>query len=423
MKILLKSVKLVDKGHPANGEVIDILINKGKIEQVGREIAQIKDAKVIQDKGLCVSQGWIDLHANLQDPGFEHKEDLQSGLKAAAKGGFTKVCVSALTDPVRDSKDQIHYLIKQHAQSAVELLPYASLTKQAEGSQLSEFYDLSVAGAVGFSDDSRPIRNANVLKNALLYSRSMDALVVNFPYQNDLSPEGVMNEGVQSTHLGLKGIPKLAEELMVQRDLYLQDYCQGRLHFSNLSSSKSIEMVANAKKQGATVSCDVASYQLLLNDESLMSYDTRYKTLPPLRDQKEIQKIIKFIQRGKIDALTSDHLPQDIDSKMKEFDLASFGVINLQTAVPAALTALNEVVELEQTIELFTDGPARVLGIELPGIAEGETANLTLFNPDKEFVFTKEEVQSKSMNSPFFKTKLRGAVFGIIQGKNMELAK
>jgi dihydroorotase len=422
MKVLLKSVKIVDKHHPSNGKTIDILIKGGKIEKIGKGLKADNSTKLIEEKGLCASKGWIDMQANLQDPGFEHKEDIQSGLRAAAAGGFTKVCVSALSEPVRDAKDQIQYLIKQSAQSPVELLPYASLSKQAKGDELSEFYDLKQAGAIGFSDDRRSVRNPNLLKNALLYSKSMDALVMNFPYQEDLSPKGVVNEGEQSTLLGLKGIPKLAEELMVKRDLYLQEYCGGRLHFSTLSSAKSIEMIADSKKQGASVSCDVASYQLLLSDKELDSYDTRYKTLPPLRSTQEIKAIIKMIKQGKIDALSSNHLPEDIDSKKKEFDLASFGVINLQTAVSAAITALDKQIEVEDVIALFTDGPARILGIDLPAIAEGETANLTLFDPEKEFTFTKEMVQSKSQNSPFFNRKLKGAVYGVIQGKQIRLA-
>jgi len=422
MKVLLKSVRIVDKNHPSNGKLVDILINGGKIEKLAKQIKATGGENLIKEKGLCVSRGWIDLLANFQDPGFEHKEDIQSGLKAAAAGGFTRVCVSPITEAVRDAKDQIHYLIKQSSASAVELLPYASLSKKAEGEDLSEFYDLKSAGAVAFTDDRRSIKNPNLLKNALLYSRSMDALVINFPYQTDLSPDGVVNEGEQSTKLGLKGIPTLAEELMVRRDLYLQEYCGGKLHFSTLSSEKSIEMVAAAKKKGVSVSCDLPSYQLLLSDEELSTYDTRFKTMPPLRSKKEIKEVIKAIKAGKVDALSSNHLPEDIDSKKKEFDLASFGVINLQTAVPAAITALAEHLSIDSIIALFTSGPARILGIQLPEIKEGEQANLTLFKADEEFTFGKEQVLSKSKNSPFFNRTLKGKVFGIIHGKQIELS-
>lgn len=422
MKVLLKSVRIVDASSSLNGKSPDILISNGKIEKISNSIKAEKGIKTIEEKGLCVSKGWIDLLANFQDPGYEQKEDIKSGLRAAAAGGFTRVCLSPLTNPIRDSKGQINYLFESASGSAVELLPYASLSKAAEGNELSEFSDLQQAGAVAFSDDRRPIRNPNLLKNALLYSRSSDALVMNFPYQQDISPNGVVNEGENSTLLGLKGIPKLAEELMVKRDLYLQEYTAGKLHFSTLSSAKSIDMVAQAKKAGQTVSCDLASYQILLDDGELTSYDTRFKSLPPLRSKKEVKAIIKRIKDGKVDALCSNHWPEDIDQKKKEFDLAEFGMINLQTAVPAAITALEKELKLEEIIALFTEGPAAILGIGSPQIKEGELANLSLFKVDEEFEFSKDQVRSKSTNSPFFKRKLKGVVFGIIHQNKLELA-
>jgi len=418
MKILLKAVTLVDQNHSKNGKSVDILINNGTIEKIGSNIKNTTNAKEVEKKGLCVSRGWIDLLANFQDPGFEQKEDIESALNAAANGGFTTVCVSALTHPVRDSKAQIDYLNKSSTNSPVKTLPYASLSKNAEGEEISEYYDLSKAGAIGFNDDRRSIKNPNLLKNALLYSRSMDALVVNFPYQSDISPKGVMNEGEESTHLGLKGIPKLSEELMVQRDLYLLEYTGGRLHHSTLSSAKSIEMIAAAKKKGLNISCDLASYQLLLTDEEIRGYDTRFKSLPPLREKQEVKNLISRVKKGDVDALCSNHMPEDLDAKKKEFDLAEFGMINLQTAVPAAITALEKHMSIDQIISLFTDGPSEVLKLDRSGIKEGQKADLTLFDPNEEFEFSKEMVVSKSKNSPFFGKTLKGKVYGIInQGK------
>lgn len=414
MNLLLKSVRIVEKGNPLNGKTLDLWLKNGKIEAIGSKLKADAKSKVIELKGLCVSKGWIDLLANFQDPGYEQKEDLQTASLAALKGGFTRVAVSPLTDPIRDSKGQVDYLLEALEKSPLEALPYASLSKKAEGKELSEFYDLKTAGAIGFTDDRKSIKNPNLLKNALLYSKSMDALVINFPYQKDISPSGVVNEGETSTSLGLKGIPKLAEELMVQRDLYLQEYSGGKLHFSTLSSSKSIDLINTAKKEGAKVSCDLASYQLLLSDEELLSYDTRFKTLPPLRSKAEIKELIKRVKKGQVDALCSNHIPEDLDAKMKEFDLADFGVINLQTAVPAAITALAKEMELEEIIELFTSGPEKILNLKTDPIQEGSSANLTLFLPEEEFTFTKEMVVSKSQNSPFFGKKLKGKVYGVI---------
>lgn len=421
MKILLKSVVLVDHEHPKNGETLDILINKGKIEAIAANIKNDGSAKEIKKKGLHISKGWIDLQANFQDPGFEHKETIKTALQAAAAGGFTTVCVSPQTFPVRDSKGQIDYLKEGSAISTVSVLPYGALSKNNEGLELSEFYDLSSAGAIGFTDDRRSVRNPNLLKNALLYSKSMDALVINFPYQSDISPNGVMNEGVVSTSLGLKGIPALAEELMVQRDLYILEYTGGKLHLNTLSSSRSIDLVSTAKKKALQVSCDVASYQLLLSDEELTGYDSRFKTIPPLRSTKEIKELIKRVKRGDVDALCSNHIPEDLDEKKKEFDLASFGVINLQTAVSAAISALESEMKIEEIIKLFTNGPARILGIKPSKIAEGEIANLTLFDPSEEYEFTKQMVLSKSRNSPFFKKKLKGKVYGIFNKGKAEV--
>lgn len=421
MKILLKSVILVDSSHPQNGKKLDILIKNGKIAELGKDLKADSSTKIVEREGLHISKGWIDMLANFQDPGYEQKEDIKSGLRAAAAGGFTRVGISPLTFPIRDSKSQIDYLLESAEKSAVEPLPYASLSKGAKGEELAEFYDLSNAGAIAFYDDRNPVRNPNLLKNALLYSKSMDALVVNFPYQADISPSGVMNEGESSTNLGLKGIPQLAEELMVQRDLYLQEYTGGRLHFSTLSSAKSIDMLDQAKQAGTAVSCDLASYTILLDDSELDSYDSRFKTLPPLRSKKEIKEIIKRIKKGKVDALCSNHTPEDIDAKMKEFDLAEYGIINLQTAVPAAITALEKEIDLDKIIELFTDGPAKILKLKQDQIKEGENANLTLFLPNEYFEFNKEDVLSKSQNSPFFKRSLKGKVFGIINRNKMEL--
>ncbi len=419
MKILLKSVTLVDKGHAMNGKKVDVLINKGLIDKIGSNIKADSSTKEINKKGLHISKGWIDLLANFQDPGYEQKEDIKSGLKASAAGGFTKVCVSPLTYPCRDSKGQIDYLKEASSNNIVDALPYGALSKNAEGKELSEFSDLSQAGAIGFTDDRKSIKNPNLLKNALLYSQSMDALVINYPYQSDISPKGVMNEGEMSTNLGLKGIPKLAEELMVQRDLYLLEYTGGRFHLSTLSSAKSVDLVSTAKKKGLKVSCDLASYQLLLSEEELNGYDTRYKTLPPLRSKPEIKELIKKIKKGEVDALCSNHLPEDLDAKKKEFDLANFGAINSQTAVSAAITALEKELKIEEIIELFTNGPSSILGISQAEIKEGSKAELTLFDPNEEYEFSKEMVISKSENSPFFKKKLKGKVYGIInKGKS-----
>lgn len=413
MKLLLKQAKIIDSGSPLNHKVKDILIENGKIIAIDSNI-DAENAKLIQLENMHLSRGWVDLHVNIQDPGYEHKEDFDSGRKAAAAGGFTRIGLSPLSDPVRDSKAQIEYVINQNKNALVQLIPYGSISKNAEGNELAELHDMAQAGAKAFFDGKRSIKNPNLLMRALDYCRSFEGLVMNFAYNDDLSPEGVMNEGIISTALGLKGIPEIAEEIMLNRDFYLTNYTAGRIHFATVSSAASIQLIAEAKKKGARISCDVSTAHLLLKDEDLESFDSRLKTLPPFRNKQSVEGLIKGIKKGTVDALSSDHWPQDIESKKKEFDHAAFGIINLQTAFASANTALSDHIPLDQLIDLFTKGPEDILNLESTPIQEGSQANLTLFNPDKAFIFEKKDVLSKSKNSPFFGLKLKGSVYGTI---------
>tara|TARA_B110000503_G_scaffold143249_1_gene243511 strand:+ start:249 stop:1511 length:1263 start_codon:yes stop_codon:yes gene_type:complete len=419
MDVLIKQATIVSEGSPYHLKVKDILIQKGKIVKIDKLISA-NGIKEIEAEGLHVSVGWIDLQANIQDPGFEHKEDINSASNAAAAGGFTKIVVSPLSDPVRDSKSQLEYL-KKYTSQAVELLPLGTLSKGANGKELAELYDLKEAGVVGFSDGKKSVKNPNVLNRALLYTQAFDGVVFNFPHTDEVAYQGVMNEGETSTHLGLKGIPELAESLMVARDLNILEYTGGKLHFNCISTSKSIELISKAKKDGMQVTCDLSSYNLLLDETELEEFDTRFKTLPPLRSKGTIKALIKGIKNGTIDAICSDHSPEDVEEKMKEFDHAAFGIINLQTSFAAANSALKKTFTISEIIPLFTSGPAKALGLNLGLIEEGEKAELTLFLPEEEFTFTKEMVLSKSKNSPFFNRKLHGKVVGIINGSKVVL--
>jgi len=419
MDVLIKQATIVSEGSPHHLQVMDILIQKGQIIKIDQRITA-EGVKEIEEDGLYVSSGWIDLLTNIQDPGFEHKEDIESASKASAAGGFTKLVVSPLSDPVRDSKSQLQYLKKQSS-PAVDILPLGALSKGANGKELAELYDLKEAGAVGFSDGKRSVKNPNVLNRALLYTQAFDGIVFNFPHTDEVAFQGVMNEGEISTNLGLKGIPELAESLMVARDLNVLDYTGGKLHFNCISTSKSLELIAKAKKDGLHVTCDVASYNLLLDDTELNDFDTRFKTLPPLRSKNTIKALINGIKNGTIDAISSDHTPEDVEEKMKEFDHAAFGIINLQTSFAVANSVLKRSFSIDQIIPLFTSGPARVLGQSIKKIEAGEKADLTLFQPSKEFIFTKEKVLSKSKNSPFFNKKLIGTIVGIVNGGKVVL--
>tara|TARA_B110000046_G_scaffold57595_2_gene64446 strand:+ start:126468 stop:127730 length:1263 start_codon:yes stop_codon:yes gene_type:complete len=419
MGVLIKKATIVSEGSSQHLRVKDILIQKGKIVKIDNLISA-NGTKEIEAEGLHVSLGWIDLQANIQDPGFEHKEDITTASNAAAAGGFTKIVVSPLSEPVRDSKSQLEYL-KNYSTHAVEILPLGAISKGAKGKELAELYDLKEAGAIGFSDGKNPVKNPNVLNRALLYTQAFDGVVFNFPHTDEVAYQGVMNEGETSIHLGLKGIPELAESLMVARDLNILEYTRGKLHFNCISASKSLELISKAKKEEMQVTCDLASYNLLLDETELSEFDTRFKTIPPLRSKGTIKTLIKGIKNGTIDAICSDHTPEDVDEKMKEFDHSAFGIINLQTSFSVANSALKNAMPISEIIPLFTSGPAKVLGLNLSEIEEGEKAELTLFQPEEEFIYTKEMVLSKAKNSPFFNRKLSGKVVGIINGSKVVL--
>ena len=421
MNLLIKSAFIIDPRSDFHKQRMDLLIKDGKIEEIAPTLSVSDEIEVFEVPNLHLSNGWIDLHANFQDPGYEHKEDLESGIQAAASGGFTRVCLTSETDPVRDSKSGIEYTLNRAKNSIVELLPYGSLSKQGAGKELAELFDLKQAGACAFFDGKKPIKNPKLLHHALLYCQAFDGLVMNFPFSADLAENGVMNEGEVSTQTGLKGIPELTEELMVTRDLYLLEHCKGKLHFATVSGGKSMELIKAAKAKGLQVSCDVSATHLLLNDSNLEGFDSRFKMLPPLRSEESRQKLIEGLKDGTIVAICSDHLPEDIESKKREFDHASFGIINIQTAFAAARMATKEDLSLEALIEFFTEGPSQVLGIESGTIQKGKQANLTLFDPDQEFAFEKQDVISKSLNSPFFGKKLMGKVFGVINKGKVQL--
>ena len=419
MDVFIKQATIISEGSVHHLKVKDILIKKGKIAEIDDSI-DAKGVQEIKEEGLYVSSGWIDMQANIQDPGYEHKEDIQTASAAAAAGGFTKLVVSAISNPVRDSKSPLEYL-KKNAQPNVELLPLGAVTKGAEGKELAELFDLKEAGAVGFSDGKRSIKNPNVLNRALLYTQAFDGVVFNFPHTEEVAYQGVMNEGETSTNLGLKGIPELAESLMVARDLSILEYTSGALHFNSISTVKALEFIAKAKKEGMQVTCDVASYNLLLNDTEVNEFDTRFKTTPPFRSKETIKALIKGVKNGTVDAISSDHTPEDIEEKKKEFNHAAFGIINLQTSFAAANTALRKTLPIEQIISHFTNKPAAILGLNPTSIEVGEKADLTLFQPNAEYIFRKEMVVSKSKNSPFFNRNLTGKVVGTIASGKLTL--
>lgn len=395
---------------------MDLLIENGIITSIKSKIVSQKNVKVIEAKNLHLSAGWMDMQVNFCDPGYEHKEDLNSGIRAAIAGGFTGVALVSSTNPPIHSKGDVQYIKNKTRQSIVDVYPIGTVSFRQEGKDISEMYDMQQAGAVAFSDDKKSIADAGLLMRALLYSQNFGSLIITHCDEKSISSDGKMNEGITSTVLGLKGIPALAEELMVSRNISLAEYTNSPLHISNISTKKSVTLIKQAKANGLKITASVNAYNIALDDAFLMDFDSNYKLNPPLRNKTDIEALKKGLADGTIDTITSDHRPQDIESKVIEFDYASNGMIGLESAFGLINTNKGKI-KLETIVNALTANPRSILKLEHPKIAEGEQANITLFDPEAEWIFEKKCIQSKSANTPFIGTKFKGKVIGIINKK------
>ena len=416
MNVLLKSATIIDPKSEFHNTTQDILIENGIITKVAQNIKNTNGYKEIALENLHVSQGWFDSSVSFGEPGYEERETIENGLKTAAKSGFTTVMMNANTVPVTDTGSHVSFIQSKAKNSAVTLEIYGALTKGSHGEALAELYDMQQAGALAFYDYQKAISNANLMKIALQYAANFNGLICSFPQNNTIAGKGVVNEGITSTLLGLKGIPTLAEELQISRDLYLLEYTGGRLHIPTISSAKSVELIRDAKRRKLNVTCSVATHNLFFTDAVLKEFDSNYKVLPPLRTQDDINALIEGLKDGTIDMVTSDHNPLDIEKKKLEFDHADYGTIGLESA----FGALNSVMTLKKTIETLTSGKT-VFGIEYQPIKKGAKADLTLFNPNGTRTFTEKDILSKSKNSAFLGSKLKGVVYGIIAKNKLEL--
>ncbi|MCH2215552.1 MAG: dihydroorotase [Flavobacteriales bacterium] len=407
MKTLISQAKIIDKRHAQNGQMVDILVHDGVIEKIAKNIDAEVDEKIRGDH-LCVSIGWMDMRANFQDPGHEYKEGLSNGLVVAAKSGFTAVALSPDTKPVVDNKGAVEYLKNRAKGSGVDVFPIGAVSVDLKGKAMSEMYDMRQAGAVGFSDSKNPINESGLLHRALLYTANFNAPVLHFPYDDQLIPNGQMNEGPLSTSLGLKGIPTISEEMMVRRDLTLLEYTNGKLHLGPISSFKSLELAQEAKSENLKVTTETTVAHLAFSENELADFDTNFKLLPPLRSEKNRSKLIKALAEGKIDVISSDHNPEDEEHKKLEFDLAEFGMAGMELFLPLVLKAAGGSIKLDELISKFSIAPREILGIAVPTIAEGEKANLTVFQANAEFDST--NFMSKGFNIPEISKGLKGKV-------------
>ncbi len=412
MSILIKSARILDTGSPHHNQKLNIFISDaGIIKFIGKKSPEA--SKVIESKNLMVSIGWFDMRANFNDPGLEHKEDLDSGLRTAASAGFSGVALLPNTKPCIESKNEVSYLKSKNGKSVTQVYPIGAVTKGCKGEDFTEILDMDAAGAVAFSDGENPIWNTDILLKSLQYLQKINGLLINRPEDKYLTAFGTMNEGVTSTLLGMKGMPGLAEEIMVMRDIELLKYAGGRIHFSNVSTSQALKQIAKAKKNGLNVTCDVAAHNLIFDDTSLGDYDTNYKVNPPLRNTKDVNTLGKGIFENDIDVIVSSHTPQDEESKKLEFDHADFGMLGLQTFFPIIVQKLNGK-DFTGLLDKFTINPRSILKIPIPTIKEGEKADLTIFDPDLEWNYNAETNYSKSVNSPYLGQTLKGAALGVV---------
>lgn len=415
MNILIKQAKVYDESSAFHLKTVDVLIEGGLITEIKKSITLKSGYKVIEEPGLSISQGWIDMQVVSCDPGFEHKEDLESLIKSASAGGFTAVCVHNYNQPALHSKTQIEYILNKTQNKIVDVYPFGTITVNAAGKELAEMYDMKQSGALAFSDYKHPIKDAGMMMRALQYATNVNSFISVHCNDESISGNGQMNEGETSTALGLKGIPALAEELMLQRNITILEYTGGKMHVATISTKGSVELIKKAKAAGLQITCGVAAVNLMQDDSVLTDFDSNYKLNPPLRTKKDVAALRNALENGTIDVVVSDHLPQDPESKELEFDLADFGMIGLQTFFSCALEGLKEK-GLETLVKSITVNPRQILGISASSIAEGARANLTLFNPTAQSSLTEKNNYSRSKNSPFFNKLMMGRVVGVVNG-------
>ncbi|WP_159477548.1 dihydroorotase family protein [Dyadobacter sp. 3J3] len=425
MKVLIRSVRIVDKKSSFHDQVRDILIVDGKIAQIGDDLSA-EGAEVKEGNGLCVSAGWIDMRVASRDPGFEHKEDLTSVRETAARGGFTEIVLLPNTQPVVDSKDTLNYIRQSGFGSLVKLHVAAAVTKKTAGVDFTEMIDLHTAGAIAFTDGEYPVQNADLFLKTILYLQPLNALLMNRPEDTQLTIFGQMHEGMTSTLNGMKGMPSLAEEMMLNRDLKLLEYALDKstleltghpmLHISLVSTKEAVDLIRKAKEKGLPVSCDVAAHQLAFEDKDLIDFDTNLKVNPPFRGPSDHTAIREGLLDGTIDAIVSDHNPHDEESKNLEFDHADFGITGLETVF--SLAKMYSGLNVEDIVEKLTTQPRHILRLEETNIEEGAVANLTFFEPETDWTFSK--TYSKSKNTPFLGKTLNGAVRGVFNNNRLE---
>lgn len=405
-------------GSKQHGRIQDILVRDGVIADIGASLSA-DDATVFEFPDCSVSSGWIDLEATGGDPGLEHREDMASLTRAAAAGGFVKLGLRPEAEPTIHDKAGISYLLQSSADSVVDILPIGAVSKDLAGRDITEMLDMRAAGAVAFSDGSHSIQHAGLLLRALLYVKSFQGLVMNQPLEATIAGSGQLHEGEISTMLGMRGIPVLAEEMMVERDLRLLEYTGSRLHLSHLSTASAVEKVRQAKAAGLQLTASVSALHLLFTVDALQGFDSHCKVMPPFREESDRLALIEGLKDGTIDCMSSNHMPLELERKHLEFLYADFGAATLSTAFAAALTGAGALLTEETLIEKLTNGPRKVLDMPPHQIEVGAKSELTFYQYDSPWTPAKEDIYSRSKNSPLIGKVLNGRPLAIVNGDKM----
>lgn len=423
MDLLLRGGRVIDPAQKLDRRA-DVLICDGKIVRVEPGLRPpSSNVRIVELEGRIVAPGLVDLHVHLREPGHEYKEDIQSGTRAAAAGGFTTVCCMPNTNPTNDTRAVTELIVRRAREvGSARVRPVGAISKGLRGESMADMAEMKEAGIVAVSDDGMPVMNAELMRRALEYARTFDLPVVQHAEDKALSAGGVMNEGPAATRAGLRGQPAAAESVMVARDLELCALTGARYHVAHMSAARSAELVRDAKRRGLPVTCEVTPHHLTLTDEACVGYDTNCKCAPPLRSAADRDALRAALTDGTVDAIATDHAPHSPVEKDLEFDQAAFGMVGLETALPLTLSLVREgVVSLARAIELLTIGPARAFGLDREGVgalAEGTAADVVVIDPDLELAVTPEALLSKSKNSPFLGQTLRGrAILTILGGR------
>ncbi|MCA5006721.1 dihydroorotase [Sphingobacterium bovistauri] len=417
---LITSAKLISPGHNFDGKQVDILIKDGVIADIGAKITANKDVETIDASGAAVSAGFFDLNVNIGEPGYETKEDIATGTAAAKASGYTAIAVQPNTNPAIQSRTEVSLVVNAAKGNLVDVYPIGSISKKREGNELAELYDMKINGAIAFSDGNRSVQQAGLMGRALLYSKGFNGLIISFAQDESISGGNQMNEGEMSTYLGMKGIPNLAESLMVSRDLYLAEYNDAPIHFSTISTADSVELIKKAKAKGLKVTCDVAAHNLVFTDDDIVGFDSNYKVSPPLRTKKDVKALLKGLKEGVIDAVVSQHTPHEIEFKNVEFEIAKNGITGLQTVLPLLVKAgLSD----EQIVDKLAVGSRKVVGLNVPVIEKGAKANLVVFDSKEKWTFDEKSNKSKGKNNPLFGQELVGRVKLVVNNNQLVLNK